>query len=244
MRSWIFITLAAVFLTGVVPNGGDSQLSHKTMTAKVDTNFILKEKTGDYYHIVFIERNRKSEYYNRLMDFSMSEFGLQDYKGNLTGLKKRYPKHLKKYNLPGLPKEWIPLYAYKGKYYVYIPMEAGELGRKIITDSTLIYWFMDGRYPERIQSFKKTGKNVWNFQIHSPYIDQKNVQIIIHIIDPINQIAIWENTGYHGNGRYELYIPKNKAKNFDVIVNECKQGKLGEFNFDSVDYRSLLKSKP
>jgi hypothetical protein len=243
MRSLIFITLLVFLFKGVNSKSGESLSFDKTTTAKGDTDFILKEKIKGADYVVFIEKNRKSEYYNWLTDFSMDKFESQEYKANLKTLKKNSPEKMKKYTLHGLPKEWIPLYLYKGKYYIYYPMEAGELGRRIITDSTMIYWFNDGKYPLRLQSVKQTGKTNWQFRIKSPHLDsyKKSVWIIIHIIDPINQIAVWENSGEQGLYRYDLYIPKSKAKNFDVVVSKYAEGKLEEFNFDPVDYKALLK---
>jgi hypothetical protein len=56
-------------------------------------------------------------------------------------------------------------------------------------------------------------------------------------------IAVWEDLGQPLPYCYGLYIAREKANNFDMIVNYCAQNKVDEFEFDKIDYPALLKRK-
>jgi hypothetical protein len=247
MRELIFVALLASFVTGTNYRKATLQAARRHDVRQTDTIFISREKSKDYYHKVYIEKNRLSPFYKDLMDFKMEKFELEAYKQNCLELKKHFPSHLKKYDLTGLPKEWIPLYKYKGKYYIYYPSEEGNMGRRIITDSSMVYWFMDGPDPEPILSAKKINENNWYLDINSycknisGLKDRPDAKLTIHIIDPKNKIAVWEDASQPKVDRYELYVPKIYAKNFDMIVNYCLQNKTEEFEFDNIDYPTLLK---
>jgi hypothetical protein len=101
-----------------------------------DTDFITREVTKENYCAAYIEHNRQSKLYD-ILDFKMDRYESNDYNEEYKSLKKRHPHNLKIYDLAGLPKEWIPLYKYKGKYYIYYPSDWGDLGRRVITDSTM-----------------------------------------------------------------------------------------------------------
>lgn len=214
----------------------------KQEVIKNDTDFILRKFDKDYYHAIFIERNRNSKYYKDLTDFTMNKYDTDDYLSNCDYLKKRFHSPLNKYDLNNFPKEWMPLYRYKGKYYIYYPSEWGLKDRTIFTDSTLVYWNMEGPYPNPIKLFKKINNNTWQIKARTLFPnDRQDFHYIIHMIDTVNQIAIWENENEKGPYRFDFYIPKEKAKNFDLIVNYCLQGKFNEFGFDVIDFEALLK---
>ena len=136
----------------------------------------------------------------------------------------------------------MPLYLYKNNYYIYPGPESGAEGRVAVTDSTLNYWYMDGSYPEPFKSVEKLNKYTWRFEIDPNYNTADLKKITIHIIDPKNKIAVWEDSSMKGNNRYGLYIPKEYATNFDMVVNFCSETKPAPFIFDETDYESLLNS--
>jgi predicted transcriptional regulator len=221
---------------------GHKQVAPNRLAKKSDTTFLLREVTKDDYHAVYIDHNRQSAAYKRLLNFNLNKYDVNDYRENYRIMKSRHHAPLKKFNLAGLLKQWMPLYLHKGKYYIYSPSEWGTIDRRILTDSTMMYWFMDGLTPEPYQQVKKINNHTYAFKLHSFYTDNPgNTTIIIHIIDPKNQIAIWEDTGEKGASHYGLYIPRQNARNFDLIVNSCLTEKTNEFEFDKVDYAKLLK---
>jgi hypothetical protein len=247
MRELFFSILIVFSLTDANCQIAKTRSAQVSTDVQTDTIFISREKGKDYYHKVYIEQNRQSPFYKELTDFKMDKFELDEYEENCRELKKRFPAPLKKFNLQGLPKEWIPLYKYKGKYYVYYPSEEGNEGRRIITDSTMVYWFMDGPRPEPFLNAKRIQENIWYLSINSyfknmtAFKNRPDAKLIIHIIDPKNKIAVWEDKSQPVDERYELYIPKEYAGNFDMVVNYCLQSKTGEFQFDTIDYAALLK---
>jgi len=224
----------------------DGQPDHiTTITNKTihDTTFLLREKSKDYYHAIYIERNRQSPYYNSLLDFKYDDYENKEYKEAYQSIKQKHSAPLKKYNLTGLPKQWVPLHRYKNKYYIYLPSDEGDMGRMIITDSTLIYWSMEGPYPKPFQSLKKLNDHTWFFEADNFYPSKTTGTFVIHLIDPINKIAVFEDSSAPKRYRYSLYIAKENAKNFDLVVNYCETDKTPDFLFDKIDYAKLLKGK-
>jgi hypothetical protein len=208
-----------------------------------DTIFLLKERDTSYYHIVYVEKNRKSRWYKNLLDFKMHYGDSDEYHDNLEELKRHF-KSFKKYNLDGLPKEWLPLNQYKGKYYIYYPSEWGMTDREVLTDSTLVWWTIEGPEPMEITSAKQINANTWHIGARYFYDGKPHPKnIIVHIINTTNQMAVWEYPDKSGLDRYELYIPRAYAAKFDMVVNYCDQGKMAEFMFDNIDFKALLKGK-
>ncbi len=205
-----------------------------------DTDFISREVTKEYYHAVFIEHNRQSIFYTDLLDFKMDEYENDEYKQEYKVLKKRSSSPFKIYDLTGLSKEWIPLYKYRNKYYIYYPSDRGNAGRRIISDSTMVYRFMDGVRIEPFMAVKKVDNHTYSFNLRSLFIDTGISQITIHIIDPKNNIVVWEDSSPY-SGHFQLFIARENAKNFDMVVNYCKEIKTEEFQFDDIEFASLLK---
>ncbi|MBS1530910.1 MAG: hypothetical protein JSU01_11415 [Bacteroidetes bacterium] len=245
MRELIFSILTVPLLLSINHQNAGSRSAQVSTNVNIDTIFISK----DQYHRVYIEQNRRSPLYTELMDFKMDKSELDEYKGNYRDLKKHFPAPLTKYDLQGLSREWIPLYKYKGKYYIYSPSEEGNEGRRIITDSTMVYWFMDGPNPQPLLGVRRVKGNTWYLNVNSyfknisGFPNRPDAKLIIHIIDPKNKIAVWEDKSQPQADRYELLISKDYAKNFDMIVNRSIQTKVPEFQFDKIDYAALLKNR-
>jgi hypothetical protein len=99
---------------------------------------------------------------------------------------------------------------------VYKPSEMGELMRRIINDSLLIFWLWmapclmywnpfhkqvmaDGPFAAKIILYG------WKGFIRPEMLN-------IYIIDPVNQIAVWEyKSNTEKEYRYELCIPEREA---------------------------------
>lgn len=228
------ITTAVSKLTAPIP------LSNQKMD---DTTFILREMTKTFYHAIYIEKNRQSKFYQRLTNFSFNKYDKESFEMNYNSIKEKFTNKLKKFNRSGLPTEWVPLYRYKDKYYLYAPSDWGNAGRRIITDSTLVYWYMDGPYPMPLTSFRKVNDNKYNLTSFTlQNTENGSNQLIIHIIDGKNKIAVWESPTEVKEYCYTIYVPKENAKNFDMIVNYCEEMKQMEFDFDTIDYKKLLNT--
>jgi len=215
-----------------------AQVKHKS----ADTTFLLREITKDDYHAIYIEKNREAKYYKQLVEFTMDAGNIAGYNSAYQSLKQKVKHPFKKSDLAGLPKEWMPLYRYKGKYYLYKPSEWGSIDRRIITDSTIVYWSMEEPYPELLNLTSHT-VNTYTFTTSNYMTNAAPSQLIIHIIDPVNKIAVWEDRSRPLPYRYGLYISRATARNFDMIVNYTPYNKAIEFEFDKIDYPALLKHK-
>jgi uncharacterized protein (UPF0333 family) len=219
-----------------------STIAFPAKIVETDTTFISREVTNNYYHAVYIEKNRKSKDYKNLLNFKMAKWDADGYKENLTYLKKH--EAIKTKVLVNLAKEWMPLYKYKGKYYIYSPSEWGNIDRRILTDSTLIYWSMESPTPAPFQVVKKINQHTYFIQSKAFYLDEKPFsKLTIHIIDVKKNITIWESTLSNGSKHYGLYVARQNAANFDMIVNYCNEHKVMEFQFDQIDYLALLKGR-
>ncbi|WP_419802915.1 hypothetical protein [Mucilaginibacter sp.] len=209
-----------------------------------DTTFILKEKDSSYYHKIYIEKNRKSNYYKLLTNFKFSKGDLEFINEYYKLFKKRSAP-VKKFNLQNIVKEWLPLYKYKDKYYLYAPSDWGN--RKMITNSLLFYWYLDGPYPCILTSFSKINLNHYKLT-SKDFFDNSDVyvkpaKLSIYIIDLKKNISVWKYWNKKGEYRYGLFVSKEHAKAFDIVVNYCKESKVPEFDFDKIDFKKLLNEK-
>lgn len=247
-----FSTLLLYFIT----NTGFVKTSLETSVSKnnkiTDTFFLRKlvfdtVYEGTPYHIynnIYIDTNRNSLNHKALADFSFTPTqNLDEYNERI----KKRKIQLNKINTLGLPTEWIPLYLYKNKYYVYMPSEQGLLLRRIINDSLLIFWFMDGPMPYVLQSVTQTDNENWLVKSKDHFVRMEGFirpEILnIHMIDPVNKIAVWEYKSENEKEyKYELCIPKERIKNFDIIVNDSNE-KAAEFEFEKPDFKKLMKKK-
>jgi hypothetical protein len=188
-----------------------------------------------FYHAIYIEASSKSQYYSKLVDFSFTEYeNLNDYNVEF----KKRGIHLQKIK-SGLPAEWLPLFQYKNKYYLYIPSDWGNTMRLMLTDSLLIYRGME-LSASILNSVTQTDKYIYDLTVTDPYTGTEFVTI--HIIDKKNKLAVWEFKNENKKViRYALYVPKENAKDYDIIVNYCRTDKQSEFDFQEPDFTSLLK---
>ena len=205
---------------------------------KKDTTFLLKKWTNNFYHSIYIDKSNQSEYYKRLTNFKFDSDENEVFKFSYEAIKAGLNKH----NLLGLPKEWLPLYQYKNHYFLYAPSDWGNAGRKIITDTAFINWPMDGPYLEPITEVKKVKKSTTIIKFKNPANNQLQFKkIIIHMIDEQKKIAVWEFVDANNKSEYGLFIAKEYAFAFNLVVNYSPNMKQAEFEFDHINFNLLLK---
>ncbi|QXV66606.1 hypothetical protein INP83_05865 [Mucilaginibacter sp. 21P] len=214
-----------------------------TAPAATDTMFLQKEKTKDYYHIVYVEKNHAAQIFKDLVNFKFDHYDTVNYKQAYRVLKVRNPKPLKKYDLAGLPNEWLPVYTYRGERYLYAPADWGNADKRMITDSTIIYRGEEGPEPHVLNDFKKIGNNKYNLKAPPFYQFVKKSNINIYIIDPKTKLSVWEDTELPPAYRYRMYVPRQSAGSYNMVVNYCKAAKMPEFEFDKVNYQALIKNR-
>lgn len=212
-----------------------------------DTLFIKREicdtcVTYPFYNAIYLETDPQGDTHKRLQNFSFNEFeNLDSYNKEL----KEMRIHVSHFNTFGLPKEWLPLNLYKGKYYLYAPCDGFHSVRKMLTDSSLIFRFMEGPMPYSLVSLKKISTNEFRIETTNPYYhsdDEVNPELLnIYMIDLKNKVAIWEFKSKKNTiNDYELMVAKESVPKFDVIHNFCLSSKQDELTFDTPNFDSLL----
>ena len=214
-------------------------LSAQKKTA--DTTFILRDTSNGVYHAVFIEKNIRSHYYQQLTNFKLDFRDSPSYKESIDDLRKNKIKISKIKTDRALPLNWCALFDYKGKFYLYSPSDNGNNLNKMITDSTIIEFFMDGPYASAIQSFKAIDLNTFEYTIKGTYSTVE--KITIHVLDWVSEVAVFDNHNSDDNYRYTLMVGADRARKFPIVVNYCETQKQMEFNFDSPDFKEIMAAK-
>ncbi|MEY8727795.1 hypothetical protein AALN28_19305 [Bacteroides xylanisolvens] len=217
-----------------------------------DTTVILKEydkKNGKQClnTIIYIEPNKNSIYYKEIAQpiFLHSGHGQYDLDAWRKYRLEKQKTPLSNIDLSGLPTDWIPLHSYKNHYYVFKPCEIDVPFRRCLTDSTLAYYSMEF-YFNAIQKLEKKSNSLYHIELESQ--DESSLsptQIYIHIIDRQKKVAIWEYRK-ENNSEYELMIPIESAKYFDMLVCHTFMDKffyVKLLKFDEIDFKTLLKQK-
>lgn len=219
----------------------DNSLTVENKSA--DKTFISIAAGIGYYHAVYIDRNKNSEHRKMLTDFSFHEEDNKTYLSVKSSIEEKIPGSFNEQKMFDLPQNWLPLYQYKDKYYLYAPSDWGNAHRCIINSREFISWYMEGPYPFPFSSVKKLSNHQYILTVLNPFESISfSTQIIIHIIDPATKLAVFEYTDWEDDYRYQLYVSVDHADSFDLVVNYCEDQKVMEFDFDKIDYAKLIKS--
>lgn len=217
-----------------------------------DTTFFLKEfdkEDGKQYlnASIYIEPDKNSIYYKRIaqriFDPKKDQYQLDGWKRYRQ--EKQMPL-LQKVDLLDLPTDWVPLHLYQNHYYVFDPCEVDMPFRRCLTDSTLAYYSMEF-YFNAIQKLEKKSKSLYYLELEerSENSETDITQIYIHIIDIEKKVAVWEYRE-KDKSKYELMIPIESAKDFEMIICDCPRHKFfneSVFDFDEIDFQTLLKQQ-
>ena len=209
-----------------------------------DTLYIERKIGPDYYYAVFIEQDRQSELYQYLVDFRFNEYDQRAFEADYAHLKKRHPESFKKHNLGDLEKQWLPLCRYKEQFYLYKKCNAAKSGNRILTDSLIYGWTMDGPHVDFIlKSVRKVSPVKYVLKTQSPFDLTQSDDIVIHIVDTTTRMAVWEYNEANPKLRYELYVPSDYVHRFDIVVNHCKDRLHSEYQTEETDFESLLRKQ-
>ncbi len=97
--------------------------------------------------------------------------------------------------------------------------------------------------PVPLISVNKETNNRYKLKTANLY-DRGSSETIIHIVDPITKMAVFENTyGSYNDKMYQMFVPADKAKNYEMIVNYCTTQKQAEFRFDKTDFEKILNKE-
>lgn len=225
----------------------DTLFKKKGLFVENDTTFLYRyvNNSRGYYNFVdaYIETDRQSKSYqkmlNRASSYLLDDRDRNNYNSSFKYLKEKYTKPLPKHSLSNLSRAWIPLSSFQGKYYI----NQLDIFRYFwLTDSLYIRNYMDGPVPYVIQSFKQVNPTHYHLSVT---MDGNNFQNQdLHIIDTKRKIAVLvESDKENKHKRYSLYVSKETASLFDLIVwNSTDMPNLhsGNVGFDKIDFQKLL----
>ncbi|MFX5554846.1 hypothetical protein ABTE11_21445, partial [Acinetobacter baumannii] len=127
----------------------------------------------------------------------------------------------KKFNLKGLPKEWIILQVYQGKTCLYSPNDYYSHFKVKFTDSTMIDWSGEGPEAMPISQLQQVNSNYYKFTIND-----RITKVEVNVIDKDKGIAIFTfhqtivNKGHKETSIWHyLMIDKSKMREVPFIVN-------------------------
>lgn len=209
-----------------------------------DTLFIIKDTTLEDSHYVFWETNKNSKFYKYVADFKINGFEKDTYKRSLHQLRSNKTV-FRKFNLNGLPKEWIILQVYQGKICLYSPNDYYSHFKIKFTDSTMIFWSGEGPEAMQISQLQQLNSNQYEFTIKD-----RITKVEVNLIDKDKGIAIFTfhqtivNKGHKETSIWHyLMIDKSKMRKVPFIVNYSLNSKKYELDFDEVDFLKTAKEK-
>lgn len=204
-------------------------------SAKADTVFLLKEvsKDGDR-HFIYIDPAGTSSYYKKIANFRFDRFDSTSYIESLQQLK--VPRRKVKSAPADLPRNWCPLYVYKGQYCLVTPTDFGyNLGCLRLSDSTLITYGGEGATAARVMKFEHTAKNYYKLQVN--HMDTSAYNMDIFMVDRERGLAVFGN---------RLMVSGDKVQLYPVIVDYSDVKMVypeGEYpvKFDEPNISALIK---
>lgn len=194
------------------------------------------EKDRQY---VFIDKRKKSDYYDLITDFDLpSKFEISQYRNSYSAILKSLTETpVDNYPDISLEDNWMILKSYNSEYYVYCPAREEENYRFRLTDSSIIVFDYNGVTAEKISGFEKENDN--HFILNTICVSDNgklmSKESNIYLIDAKKHVYIWE-TFAPGGLIYRLMIPAKYAKSFPVIINYGEKSKPDEFKFEEINY--------
>lgn len=205
-----------------------------------DTTFIFRNMEKEFYHAIYIESNKDYKYFKNIKQFSLHG---SDSIGMLLSVEeelKQYKQKISHSKIDSIfPRVWYQLNAYKNHLYLYEPNDNGFNTNKVLSDSCLINFNMDGPYPILIDSVKQIGKtalHLFTKTYYKPDVDT----ISIYILDWERKIALFDYHNPYLLNRYRLMVAAETSNTFSVIVNYSKYRKCFEYQFSPIDFEPYL----
>jgi hypothetical protein len=180
-------------------------------------------------NFVYIDYNKKSKYYDLVANFKLNASQRRDYKAQVNNLKAQSNGVLSKKPLGDLPLNLCLLKDYQNESFIYYPADQANNYRIAFNDTTCIEY---GRSvtASQIISVKKT--NGHTYTITRKVAGNKLNTIVIHMVevDANKKIAVVE--GAATGAKYTMMTPAVNVRNFELIVNPCKNSKCPEYPFN------------
>jgi hypothetical protein len=205
-----------------------------------DTTFVLRNLNKNYYQAIFIDSNSDWKYFKNLKQFSMHGVDSLAYSISVQEEIKHYKKTIRHSIIDSLfPKVWYQLNSYQNRLYLYEPNDNGFNTNKVLSDSSLINFNMDGPYVLLLDSIKQESKTDIHLYVKSYYTADADI-ISIYILDWEKKIALFDYHNPFAENRYRLMVAAETSNLIPVIVNYSKFQKGREFQFESIDFKPFL----
>ena len=200
-----------------------------------DTLFIRREINKNFYHAIFIDSTHTSKFFYDLMDF---DFGKNDSLIYFS-IHNEPTDSLNGLSNINLAEKWLPVHQYEGEYYLYYPSDKGNVGRRMINDSSFVYWGMEGPMRMALINAVSPEKGKYVLEMKN-LIKNSNEELTIYQIDAKTGLSVFAFNSELETPHYQLYVPLEGADQYNMIVNFCEEQKQLELEFDKIDYQKLI----
>ena len=207
-----------------------------------DTVFIIRDSNSQFYHRVFFDTNRQSEFYSLVSNFEFDKFDKETYKRSFEYLKSKHLTLTKK-NYSDFPKRWVTLKKYKDTLYVYSPADYYSHYKVKLTDKGFINWTGEGPELNYVKEFKKINSNTFSFKLVAESSDLRI--ITIKYLDKPRGISVFQEKRLNKQTNkweefYYLMAEVSKMRQIPLIVNYCDNEKRSELDFDEIDLKKIF----
>ena len=201
-------------------------------------------------HTVYIENEPATANRKALLHFALDAFDSTTLQSNYVAALSDTPERDSHclpaaQNLHGLATEWLPLYQYKKKFYLYEPCDKGTRNRIALRPTMLLHFYMDGPAVELLESVTKVAARQYKLVTYVCGPEGRDPSLyLVHLLDKTGQLAVWERVGAPEVDRYELRVTPAGASAFNLIVYACPDHKESEWNgLETIDFKKLLSAK-
>jgi hypothetical protein len=204
---------------------------------KEESDTVFLRKPNAEGHSVYVDKGGDdSPYFARLknLDYTKAD------KAYLRGLKllhKYKQPQRQPIDLGKLPRTWVQLHMYKGKFYVYSASNGSKL-KIALNDSTTIVKEMESSV-RLINDVHQKDKSI--YQVSTTDFRGRTSLFQIHLIHRSRGIAVFED--YFGKGSHVLMVATERAHRFPMVINYTPNHMEPEFLFDAPDFKQLLSNE-
>lgn len=193
-----------------------------------------------YRQAAYIDTNRQSYCYTKMMRFLSNEFDSLEFQQNLKLIRSSHPEPFPKFPIgKDICHTWMRLTSYQKHLFLYNMDIAYNVN---VTDSMLYLKFMDGVYSYPIKEYHRVSPYIHRFKvqpgIHNEISDKSPIDVELCILDSKHHIAALKFGDYDPT----LLVSEKEAPKLDLINwtigDEPDDEPLREAT-DKIDYQTI-----
>lgn len=188
----------------------------KKITAGDSITLLYDTCTPRFNHFIFIDHNRRSKFYEPLLNFALNTSAQEQYDDFLKKQQDKTPVSLP----PDLPRQWVAVHEYQNDYCAYYPSDFGNQYRVLLKETAFIGFQMDGPELYRLASVERPDRSHWVLRCSS------GENIRLERIAPRSPVWRWKFSD-----RTYFMTPAETLRTLPLVVNYCKEQKQMEFDF-------------